>query len=147
MKTPLKTEEVSSLQDLERFAVKLVAELPPKALILLSGPMGAGKTKLVETIVRVLGGTDVSSPTFALHQTYQIGGKSIHHFDLYRLESQDEVASVGFWDVLQEPKGWIFVEWPERLGLGAWPVGLPVYLLQIDILGQDARNIKWEIQS
>lgn len=143
MSSPLKTETLSSLQDLEGFARRLVAELPPKSLILLSGPMGAGKTKLVETVAHLLGGAEVSSPTFALHQAYNVGGRSVHHFDLYRLESQDEIASAGFWDVLQEPSGWIFVEWPERLGAGEWPVGLAVYQLQMELLADSVRKVKW----
>ena len=57
---------------------------------------------------------DVPSPTFTLLQTYDLGGLTITHFDLYRLQSPDELDELGWDDALAE--GVVLVEWPERAG-------------------------------
>lgn len=82
----------------------------------LDGPLGAGKTHAVRGLVR---GVDpsvadwVSSPTYAVLQAYP-GDPPIAHLDVYRLEGADDLESVGFWDLLDEP-GVVAVEWPTRV--------------------------------
>lgn len=120
-----------------------------RTLILLSGGLGVGKTKFVETFVRLCAEAteqaqaDVASPTFALHQVYKLGGgKSIHHFDLYRLNSEDELAGCGFWDVLAENEGLVFVEWPDKLGNDQLELpGYKIVHVQLTMLQSGAREI------
>jgi hypothetical protein len=83
--------------------------------VLLSGPLGAGKTTLARAIVRaVLADADaeVASPTFALVQTYAGGRLTLAHADLYRLSDPQETAELGLEEALGA--GAILVEWPER---------------------------------
>ncbi len=135
-------------------------------LIFLSGPLGAGKTKFVQTFVqeaaRFCGShrswgagdtaeikiADVSSPTFALQQQYRLpGNQLIHHFDLYRVESEDEVENVGLWDVLGSRQGVVFVEWPEKLPGFTDPIGFAapgwfILLVRFEVLDRGVREIK-----
>jgi tRNA threonylcarbamoyladenosine biosynthesis protein TsaE len=94
---------------------RLVAgELPPKALVLLIGNLGAGKTTLAKGIVEGLGAAsadDVASPTFTLIHEY--GDGRVYHIDLYRLETKAEVESLGL-DELLDRDAVVLIEWGER---------------------------------
>ena len=133
--------QVKSISELDQLVRKWVTQLPERSIVLLRGPMAAGKTQWVTSVVRALGGQGVSSPTFALHQEYVCGEKHVHHFDLYRLESEDEITTSGFWDLLMGPPAWIFVEWPERLGQVRWPAGWAVVDVQIELTSSNERKI------
>ena len=110
-------ETVETTQALGR---ALARELPSGSILLLIGPMGAGKTSLVQGLAIGLGITEpITSPTFALAQHYPQGTPQLVHLDLYRLEqlaSADELF-------LQEEENaratgaLMAVEWPERLSL------------------------------
>lgn len=94
-------------------------------LFLLSGSFGAGKTALTQGLAAGLGVTErVTSPSFALvneHDARDASGVALrlYHIDLYRLETEDEVASVGLEDLLDDPDGVCAIEWPDRLGARA----------------------------
>ena len=105
--------QLSDLQDVASFVIDC---LPSNPIILLSGPMGAGKTAFVQAICRALGLPDaVSSPTYALINEYQIpNGPVVWHADLYRVSSLDEALDTGIMEYLDGP-GYGFVEWPEVL--------------------------------
>jgi tRNA threonylcarbamoyladenosine biosynthesis protein TsaE len=92
---------------------ELARELVRPSVILLSGDLGAGKTTLAKGIVEGLGiaqRDDVSSPTFTLVHDY---GQSVYHIDLYRLDTEREVASIGL-DDLFGGDAIVMVEWGER---------------------------------
>lgn len=84
----------------------------------LSGELGAGKTVLARALIRALAApepvAEVPSPTYTLVQSYQAGGVTVHHFDLYRLGDRDELGELGWDDALAE--GICLVEWPDRAG-------------------------------
>lgn len=81
----------------------------------LSGELGAGKTTLARYFIAALDGDEeVPSPTFSLVQVYELGGKQVWHFDLYRLEAPGDAFELGIEDAFAD--GISLVEWPERLG-------------------------------
>lgn len=98
----------------EAFGEKLAERLKPGAIVALYGEMGAGKTALTRGIARGLGiAKGVSSPTFALVHEYE-GRLPVYHFDMYRVESWDDLYSTGFFDYL-DAGGITIVEWSENI--------------------------------
>ena len=82
--------------------------------IALSGPLGAGKTVLVKGMAEGLGVADtVTSPTFTFVNGYEAGGRRLTHVDLYRIESHDDLESIGWSDVVLEAD-LLAVEWAEH---------------------------------
>ena len=83
-------------------------------VIALFGGMGRGKTAFTRGLAAGLGSRDpVSSPTFALVQEYA-GRLPLYHFDMYRIESWDDLYSTGFFDYL-ESGGVLVIEWSENI--------------------------------
>jgi tRNA threonylcarbamoyladenosine biosynthesis protein TsaE len=92
---------------------ELAASLQDGSVIALCGHLGAGKTQAVKGIVAGLASrADVTSPTFTLVHEYLDGRVPIYHFDLYRMEQEEEVFSLGWDDYLDEP-GIVLVEWAD----------------------------------
>lgn len=111
-----------SPEQTRRVGVRLGRHARPGDCFLLSGPFGAGKTLLTQGIAAGLEIADrVTSPSFTLVNEYAgrtAGGAAVrlYHVDLYRLETEAEVRSVGLDDLLDDPEGIAAVEWPDRLG-------------------------------
>lgn len=78
-------------------------------------PMGAGKTTLTRHLCAALGCTaPVSSPTFALAQSYPSPIGALHHLDLYRLKNAQEAYDAGILEFLEDPN-YAFIEWPDLI--------------------------------
>ena len=101
-------------QATDRLGAALAAALPDGSVVALIGPLGAGKTRLVQAVAEASGvpRRDVVSPTFVVAQQYQ-GHRSIYHFDVYRLGDEDEFLELGA-DECFERDGISFVEWGDR---------------------------------
>jgi tRNA threonylcarbamoyladenosine biosynthesis protein TsaE len=110
-----------ALAKLPEFCEKLKSKFSQKQLVLLNGPLGVGKTQFVKSMVSTMGGELPDSPTFSIINHYPCPNKTIYHVDLYRLESEADVESTGFWDLFREDEALIFVEWAERIGDENWP--------------------------
>lgn len=100
----------------ERLAQRLADHLDPGATVLLSGPIGAGKSHFARAFIRRRLGYagDIPSPTFTLVQSYEAGGEEVWHADLYRLGHPDEVLELGLDHALG--RAICLIEWPDRLG-------------------------------
>ncbi len=85
-------------------------------LIVLRGDLGMGKTTLVRGMASALGADpeEVSSPTFTLVHEYR--GKATHlvHLDLYRLDTERELESIGLWEMAEQPDSLVLVEWGDK---------------------------------
>ncbi len=91
--------------------------LPPPKLVILRGEVGAGKTTLTKGIAAALGAAteeDVTSPTFTLIHEYAGPKVRLYHLDLYRLETEKELATLGIEELINEPDALVLVEWGER---------------------------------
>ena len=117
---------LSDLGDTLCFGENLTKIYPSINLLLLTGPLGAGKTSLVKGIAIGIGINEpVTSPTFALAQHYLSGHRPLVHMDLYRLENP-ALANELFLQEEEEANSinaLLIVEWPERLSLSlpeAW---------------------------
>ncbi len=107
-----------------QLAVNLALKLRPKTatatVIGLYGDLGAGKTTFSQGLAGALGVTEsVTSPTFVIEKIYKLptGSFFTHliHIDCYRLEASNELATLGFKDVLNNPSNLIIIEWPDRV--------------------------------
>ncbi|WGD34590.1 tRNA (adenosine(37)-N6)-threonylcarbamoyltransferase complex ATPase subunit type 1 TsaE [Olleya sp. YS] len=103
-----------NLDDVEVVAKSILEQATSKT-ILFEGDMGVGKTTLIKTLVKLLGSKDiVSSPTFSLVNEYVTDHDSIYHFDLYRVEEEDELYDFGIETYIYGDH-YAFVEWPNIL--------------------------------
>ncbi len=109
------TFSTSSAQETFSLGERLGRVLEPLDFVGLTGQLGAGKTQLSRGIAQGAGVPleDVSSPTYAIIQTYS-GRITLHHADLYRLSTQDDLYSVGYFDLLEQEAA-MLVEWVDQV--------------------------------
>lgn len=107
--------DAASEADTERLGRALASVLPGGCTVALVGPLGAGKTRLVQALASAAGvdRRDVVSPTFVLVHEYA-GTLPIYHFDAYRLRDDDEFLQLGAEEYFAG-RGWVLVEWADRV--------------------------------
>jgi tRNA threonylcarbamoyladenosine biosynthesis protein TsaE len=94
----------------------LVALLAPPKIVLLRGDLGAGKTTLVKGIAAGFGAAaedDVTSPTFTLVHEYRGPDANLYHIDLYRVDTQRQLETLGLDDLISE-NSVLLIEWGEK---------------------------------
>ena len=104
-----------SAADTERIATELAESIEPGDMVALFGGLGVGKTAFCRGFAKGIGYNDeVTSPTFAIVHEYLGGRLNIYHFDMYRIESFDELYSTGYFEYL-ESGGVVITEWSENI--------------------------------
>ncbi len=105
---------VDTLDDMRLMAIEIVSHYPEYSIVLLKGELGAGKTTLAQMICDVLGVEEpVTSPTYTLVNEYTTSAfHTIYHFDLYRLQKEEELEGIGFTEYI-DGGNICLIEWPE----------------------------------
>src|SRR5947208_9959384 len=131
----------TSAADTVALGHRIAQSLPPRAVVLLIGNLGAGKTTLAKGIVEGLGAAapdEVSSPTFTLIHEY--GEGRVYHIDLYRLEEPREIATLGL-EELFDSDAVVLIEWGER-----FPQLMPDDRVEIHIRATDDDSREIEVR-
>ena len=105
-----------SAEETIAFGRSLAAELSPPLIVLLRGDLGAGKTTVVKGIAEGFGAAraeDVTSPTFTLVHEYRGPDITLYHIDLYRIDTQRDLETLGLDDLLT-PNSVLLIEWEEK---------------------------------
>ena len=109
---------VGNLKETVNLGKKLSQKLNPQSIVLLQGPIGAGKTSLVQGIAKGLSITeDITSPTFALSHHYKSGKIPLIHLDLYRLKTIASAREVFYFEEEEalQNNAILVIEWPELI--------------------------------
>ena len=117
---------------------KLGRTLSPGAVVALFGGLGAGKTAFTRGLAAGLGiGSRVTSPTFTIVNEHP-GKTPLFHFDMYRLDDEDDLFDIG-WDDYLDRGGVCAVEWSEKLPASFLPDAI---IVRIENLGGDLRRLE-----
>jgi tRNA threonylcarbamoyladenosine biosynthesis protein TsaE len=110
-----KTRSVAGTLAMGERVVEMLSPVPK--VIVLRGNLGAGKTTLVKGIAAAVGAAEaeeVTSPTFTLVHEYRGPKVRLFHLDLYRLETERELLTLGLDEMTEEPDALVLVEWGEK---------------------------------
>ena len=105
---------IKDKRHLHSAAKELINHTLGNKILAFYGAMGSGKTTIIKAICEILGATDiVTSPTFTLVNEYKTStGKSLFHFDFYRIKKTEEVFDFGIEEYFSSDS-YCFMEWPE----------------------------------
>lgn len=119
-----------NIEQLDKAAYQLLESVNSK-IILFYGEMGVGKTTLISSLVKQLGGdTEVSSPTFSIVNEYLVENDKVFHFDFYRIEDEYEALDIGVEDYF-ESGHWVFIEWPDKIK-GILPLNAEISYIKLN---------------
>lgn len=98
---------------LDSAAAEFLAALGPRTHVAFRAPMGAGKTTFISAVCRTLGmEEEATSPTFSIVNEYRGGGRTVYHFDFYRLDDVREAVDLGL-DEYFDSGALCLMEWPD----------------------------------
>ena len=127
-----------SEEETKKVARKIAEKMDKTGIIVLSGELGAGKTKFTEGFLSYFGlEKEISSPTFTIVNEYQNEKATIYHFDVYRLADIDEFYAIGGEEYFS--KGICIIEWGEII-----EAALPEHYIKINIQ-KDEENLEKRI--
>jgi len=131
--------ELRDLAATRSLARRTAAVLPAGQLLLISGPLGAGKTTFVAALAEALGSSaDVTSPTYTLVHEYPTPGGPLVHIDAYRLDASVDIDAVLDLDAYLDRARAVVVEWGDRL-LATHPEAWHLSLTRVG----EARSARW----
>jgi tRNA threonylcarbamoyladenosine biosynthesis protein TsaE len=104
---------INTLEDTKSLAQQIATLTKKGDIITLQGDLGSGKTEFARSFINSLSESpqEVTSPTFNLVHPYDTKTFTIWHFDLYRLESPEEIEQIGLYDAFDN--GVSLIEWPQ----------------------------------
>jgi len=127
----------TSTTETEDLAKTIASKLKAGMVLALYGDLGSGKTTFTAFLVRELGfDSRVQSPTFVIHRQYNRSAspaiQTIHHTDLYRLTSEEEVLDLGLPEMFLQQHSLVLIEWPELARKFLPPDVVKLYFTTID---------------
>lgn len=133
-------KRLCNIKETNKCAIELAREVSARSgksgatVVALKGDLGSGKTAFTKALAKGLGVSEsVLSPTFVIEKIYKLpAGKNFNHLihiDAYRLESANELRSIGWDEILSDAKNLIVIEWPEKVK---------------GLIPKDAREIKFK---
>tara|TARA_Y100000589_G_scaffold213273_1_gene201121 strand:+ start:181 stop:615 length:435 start_codon:yes stop_codon:yes gene_type:complete len=131
---------LKNTSDTISFGKDFITNLKPKSIVILKGPIGAGKTSLVQGIGQGLCIKEaITSPTFALSHHYESGSMHLIHMDLYRIESSLSARELFIEEEeeLDTNNGVLIIEWPELIE----PILDIYWKIEINYAYKEGRNI------
>ncbi len=131
------TEETEQIG--RALAEELLAAGKKSAFIALYGDLGVGKTAFTRGFVSVICPARVKSPTYTVVNEYRGGVIPVFHFDMYRIDGEDDLYSTGFYDYLES--GYLLAEWSENIPFALPPSRIAVTIEKTDV---EARRITIE---
>ena len=144
-----------TLKDMALFSKELKTFFKQPQLLLLNGPVGAGKTTFTRLLLQnpppsadsgELKETEnlIHSPAFSVQNKYIEGQKNVWHIDLYRIKNDEDLESTGFWDIFstKKPAFLVIIEWANRLNSKNLPLGWHFITVNIEFgKSQNTRDI------
>jgi len=132
---------------LRLLAQKIARQINGDEVILLDGELGSGKTTFCRFLVTALGGNEVTSPTYSLHHRYIVQNKMIiHHFDLYRIESDYDLETTGFYEILST-NDVVIIEWSSKFNKNEIPIKKKIIEITIGKYLNSQNELRWvEVQ-
>ncbi len=130
---------LKNTSDTISFGKNFVANLKPKSIVILKGPIGAGKTSFVQGIGQGLSIKEpITSPTFALSHHYESGSMHLIHMDLYRIDNilSARELFIEEEEELETTNGLLIIEWPELIE----PILEEYWRIEINYGLKDGRN-------
>lgn len=110
----MKEFSVNTINETIDIAFKLAELMKNGGIILLDGDLGAGKTVFTTGIAKAININEyIKSPTFTIVNEYY-GDKKLNHFDVYRLENEDDLDDIGFWEYIVED-AFVVIEWSKKI--------------------------------
>ncbi len=136
----------SSAEETRQIGERLGCALAVGDVLVLTGDLGAGKTQLTKGIALAMGiEDDITSPTFALEAVHSGAEMDLYHFDLYRLQSADELGDAGVWDVLGGD-GVCVIEWGEQFADELGDERLDVFVTRLEAEAAPGQEPRREIR-
>ena len=133
----------NSLEETQKIADDFIKNISPKSdsafVVGLSGNLGAGKTAFTKCIAKGLGVEEtVTSPTFVIEKIYELENQKFSHLihiDAYRLESGEELLSLGWQRIISDSQNLILIEWPEKVS-SVMPEHTKMSLNALEVVGR-----------